>query len=111
MTKRKKKNSAFSFSKKEKEYLLPEESIPRMAVEFMEKVAVLDFQQIRQMDVNTFTQKYREMYLHTLTTMSDDDVHYQALILDYLYPMVRDMLELTERHRAEMKKKNEMLSE
>ncbi|HET7345604.1 MAG TPA: hypothetical protein VFJ05_07005 [Nitrososphaeraceae archaeon] len=84
--------------------------IPTLSVALMEEVSGLDFQQIRQMDIKTFLKKYKEIYLRTLATMSDDDVHYQALLLNYLYPMVRDMLELTENRRAQMKKKNDMLS-
>jgi hypothetical protein len=82
--------------------------LPLMEVELIEKVAGLDFQDIRQMSISQFIQKYREIYLHTLQTMSNDEVHYQALLLDYLHPMTRDMLELTERTRSEMKKKSDM---
>lgn len=86
------------------------ELLPIMEIELIEKVAALDFQHIRNMSIPEFIRKYREIYLHTLQTMSDDEVHYQALVLDYLYPMARDMLELTEKHRAKMKKKSDMLS-
>jgi hypothetical protein len=88
----------------------PGKDLPTLEVELIEKVSGLDFQHVRQMSINEFIQKYREIYLHTLQTMSDDEIHYQALILDYLYPMARDMLEITEKHRAEIKKKSEMLS-
>jgi hypothetical protein len=84
------------------------EDLPTMEVEFIERVSGMDFQHIRKMDIPTFIRKYREMYLSTHHTMCDDDVHYHALILNYLYPMVRDMLELTETRRAEMKKKEEL---
>jgi hypothetical protein len=95
-------------TKRQEEDMLTSEALPSMEVELMEKVAALDFQDIRQMDVPTFISKYREIYLHTLQTMSDDDVHYQALVLNYLYAMVKDMLELTEKRRSDMKKRNEM---
>ena len=88
--------------------MLDSEVLPGMEVELLERVAALDFQHIRQMDIPEFIRKYRDIYLHTLQTMPDDDVHYQALILNYLYPMVRDMLELTENRRSQMNKKNQM---
>lgn len=84
--------------------------LPTQEIELIERIAALDFQHIRQMHIRTFIAKYRENYLHTLQTMPDDEVHYQALILGYLHPMARDMLEATETRRAEMKKKDEMSS-
>jgi len=81
-----------------------------MIVELLEKVSLLNFKHIREMSVPEFRKTSRQIYLHELATMYGYDIHFQTIVLEYLCPMLGDMLELTRNREAELKKKSDMLS-
>lgn len=74
-------------------------------MDLMEEVAGLNIQQIMSMGIYEFVTKYRDYYMVQLKALTSHDVHIQAKLLDYLFAMVRDMIQVTQRERETLQSK------